>query len=173
MAVDAAVTVGDLGAAVAEVEATPGFPAAYAARVREAVRRLDPFPPFPLDVPQALALVTQESRIDVDVPLRTRRPGAKLAKVAVKRITAFYLRYLADQVGDLGQALVHLGTALAVRVEGVEQELGDLRQSTDMSLTDLARRVAALEAARRAAPPRAPAAGQRRRPPGAGPPAGA
>ncbi|MGH2718703.1 MAG: hypothetical protein ACRDJU_09005 [Actinomycetota bacterium] len=152
------VPIGDLAPALAELEASPAYPAAYLSRVREAVHRLDPLPPFPLDVPQALALVTQQSRVDVDVPLRTRRLGAKAAKIAIKRVTAFYLAYLADQVGDLGQALVHLGTALAVRVEGVEEELGDLRRSTDTSLADLARRIAALENGERDRPKNDPGA---------------
>ncbi|HLI57444.1 MAG TPA: hypothetical protein VKY26_10500 [Actinomycetota bacterium] len=159
-------TVDDLSTAVAELEAAPNFPAAYVGRVRTAVKRLEPFPPFPMDVPQALALVTQQSRIDVDVPFRSRRRSAKVAKVAVKRITAFYLRYLADQVGDLGQALVHMGTALAVKVEGVEADLVEARASTDAELARLADRVAALEQAQKAAPPRTTAGGGRaKRPP--------
>jgi hypothetical protein len=117
---------GGLEAAVAELEAAPSFPAAYAARVRAAVRRLDPLPAT-LDVPGALALVTQEARIDVDAPLRTRRQGAKAAKTVVKRLTAWYLKYLGDQVSDLGQAIVHLGEALAERVDGVKEEVDDLR----------------------------------------------
>ncbi|HEU5001809.1 MAG TPA: hypothetical protein VFW71_03395 [Actinomycetota bacterium] len=129
--------------------AQPSFPAAYVARVRAAVRRLDPFPPMPMDIPQALALVTQEARIDVDVPLRTRRRGARVAKLAVKRLTAFYLAYVAEQVGDLGQALVHLGSALADRVDGVEADLG----STQAELADLRRRLAALEGSAKAGPP--------------------
>lgn len=140
-----AVGIGDLDEGLEALEAAPTFPAAYVARVRQGVRRLDPFPPVPLDVPQALALVTQESRIDIDVPLRTRRRGAKMAKVAVKRMTAFYLRYLADQVGDLGQALVHMGTALAERVEEVESGVAEARAATEVELAALARRVAALE----------------------------
>jgi hypothetical protein len=117
---------GGLAGAVAELEASPSFPAAYAARVRTAVRRLDPLPAT-LDVPGALSLVTQEARIDVDAPLRTRRRGAKVAKIVVKRFTAWYLTYLGDQVSDLGQAMVHLGEALADRVEGVGKEVDDLR----------------------------------------------
>lgn len=149
----AGVPIGDLGAEVTELEAGPAYPAAYLDRVRVAVRRLDPFPPFPMDVPQALALVTQQARVDVDVPLRTRRPGAKAAKMAIKRLTAFYLAYVADQVGDLGQALVHLGTALAVRVEEVEDELAGLRGSTEARLAELARRVAELETSQHEAKP--------------------
>lgn len=145
-------TMADLPVALAALEASPDFPAAYVAKVRAAVRRLDPFPPVPLDVGQALELVTQESRIDIDVPLRTRRRGAKVAKVVVKRLTAFSMRYLADQVGDLGQALVHLGSALAARIEEVEIEAGEARAESDAAVAALARRVAALEEAARPRP---------------------
>lgn len=150
--------VDDLERAVGELEAGPSFPAAYAARVREAVRRLDPFPPTPLGVPQALALVTHQARIDVDVPLRTRRRGARTAKIAIKRATAWYLRYLADQVGDLGQAMVHLGIALADRVEAVQVQLGETRAATEADIELLRGRIAALEqaAAKAAAPPARP-----------------
>ena len=80
-----------------------------------------------LDVPGALALVAQEARIDVDAPLRTRRRGAKAAKLVIKRMTAWYLKYLGDQVSDLGQAMVHLGQALSEQVDGVKGEVEDLR----------------------------------------------
>jgi hypothetical protein len=143
----AAQVVNDLGQAVEALQAAPSFPAAYAARVREAVRRLDPFPPVPMDVPQALALVTHQARIDIDAPLRTRRRGAKAAKIAIKRATAWYLSYLADQVGDLGQALVHLGVALADRVEAVAAQLGETRAATEAEIELLRARIAALEAA--------------------------
>lgn len=144
----AVVLAGGLEDEVQALAAQPSFPAAYVARVRAAVRRLDPFPPMPMDIPQALALVSQEARIDVDVPLRTRRRGAKLAKMAVKRVTGFYLDYVARQVGDLGQALVHLGSALADRVDGMEAEIG----STQAEVADLRRRLAALEDAPKTAP---------------------
>ena len=117
---------GGLEAAVAALEAAPSVPAVYAARVRAAVRRLDPLPPT-LDVAGALALVTQEARIDVDAPLRARRRGARAVKIVIKRMTAWYLTYLGDQVSDLGQAIVHLGEALAERVDGVREEVDDLR----------------------------------------------
>lgn len=136
---------GQLLAEVAAAEAAPGFPVAYAARVRAAARRLDPLPTGPMDLPQALDLVVHQSRIDVDVPLRSQRRTAKVAKVAIKRATAWYLRYLADQVGDLGQSLVQLGTALARRVDTVAAEVAEERSTTQGELADLARRVAALE----------------------------
>jgi hypothetical protein len=117
-----------LAQAVQALEAAPSFPAAYADRVRAAVRRLAPFPPGPLAVPEALSLVAQEARIDVDAPLRTRRPGARTAKLVVKRLTAWYLQYLGNQVSDLGQAMVHLGEALSGRVDEVEGKVEELRR---------------------------------------------
>lgn len=132
---------------VAAAEAAPAFPTAYAARVRAAVRRLDPLPAGPMDVPQALELVVHQSRIDVDVPLRSQRRSAKVAKVAIKRATAWYLRYLADQVGDLGQSLAHLGMALAQRVDAVAADVAEERSATATELAQLRRRVTALETA--------------------------
>jgi len=117
---------GDLEVAVADLEAAPSFPSAYAQRVRAAVRRLDPLPPV-LDVPGALELVAQEARIDVDAPLRTRRRGARAAKIVVKRLTAWYLAYVGEQVTDLGQAMLRLGTALAGDLDGVRHDVDDLK----------------------------------------------
>ena len=147
--------VDELVVAARALEAGPAFPAAYAERVRAAVRRLDPLPSGPLDVPRALALVTQEARIDVDAPIRTRRRGARVAKLAVKRLTAWYLQYVGNQVGDLGQAMVHLGEALAGRVDGVHAEVEDLRSSTAGEIEELRRRLARLEAAASQAGPEA------------------
>ena len=70
-----------------------------------------------------------------------------MAKLAVKRLTAWYLQYVGNQVGDLGQAVVHLGEALAARVEAVHAEVEDLRSSTTGEIEQLRRRVARLEAA--------------------------
>jgi polyhydroxyalkanoate synthesis regulator phasin len=138
--------VDELVVAARALEAEPGFPTAYAERVRAAVRRLDPLPAGPLSVRQALALVTQEARIDVDAPLRTRRPGARVAKLAVKRVMAWYLQYVASQVSDLGQAMVHLGEAVSARLDGVQADLDALRSSAAGDVEELRRRVAALEA---------------------------
>ena len=135
-----------LDQAVVALEAMPSFPGPYAARVRAAVRRLDPLPPDPLNVSQALSKVSHQARIDVDAPLRSRRPGARVAKVAVKRATAWYLRYVADQVGDLGQAMVAMGVALAQRLEAVQAQMGDTRAATEAEIELLRARVAALEA---------------------------
>ncbi len=137
----------DPDAAVRELEEAPSFPAAYAQRVRAAVRRLDPLPPV-LDVPGALELVAQEARIDVDAPLRTRRRGARAAKVVVKRLTAWYLAYVGEQVSDLGQAMLRLGEALAGRVDDVRHDVDTLRE-----------RVERLERETRKAKPRQPPAG--------------
>ena len=149
--------VNDLDREVEALQAAPSFPAAYAARVREAVRRLDPFPPTPMDVPQALALVAHQARIDVDAPLRTRRRGARAVKIAIKRATAWYLGYLADQVGDLGQSLVHLGVALAERVEAVQAQLAETSAATGAEIELLRARIAALEAVSAAQPEPHPA----------------
>ena len=126
----------ELVLAARALEAAPTFPVAYAARVRSAVRRLDPFPPGPLDVPQALALVSQEARIDVDAPLRSKRRGAKMVKLAVKRLTAWYLLYVGQQVGDLGQSMVHLGEALSGRLESVQTEVEELRRRVERLETE-------------------------------------
>ena len=52
---------------------------------------------------------------------------ARAAKIVIKRMTAWYLKYLGDQVSDLGQAIVNLGEVLAERVDGVREEVDDLR----------------------------------------------
>jgi len=55
----------------------------------------------------------------------------KAAKTVVKRLTAWYLKYLGDQVSDLRTAIVHLGEGLAERVDGVREEVDDLRDRVE------------------------------------------
>ena len=110
-------------------------------RIRRATRRLAPFDAAHADLRAALALLDAQATIDVDVPTGSRVRAGSQVKRVVKRATAWYLRYLGNQVMLLGRATVQLGTALVERTEALEASSAGMRRELD----GLAARVAELE----------------------------
>ena len=109
-------------------------------RIRWATHRLAPIDTGG-DLRAALALLDAQATIDVDVPTGSRLRAGAPVKQAVKRVTAWYLRYLGNQVTLLGRATVQLGTALVERTEALEEASSRLRRDVD----GLAARLAELE----------------------------
>jgi hypothetical protein len=110
----------------------------YLDRIRRATARLAVRDGPPDDARMALLAVVDHTHIDVDVPTGSRRRGARLFKLSVKRLTGWYLRYLGQQVTLLGQAIVRFGTALTERTERLEEvarslqdEVGSLKSRVD------------------------------------------
>jgi hypothetical protein len=110
-------------------------------RIRLATHRLAPVDAGPADLRAALALLDAQATIDVDVPTASRLRAGSSVKQAVKVATAWYLRYLGNQVTLLGQATVRFGAALVERTETLEESSAALGRE----LADLAARVADLE----------------------------
>src|ERR1700730_5080274 len=71
-------------------------------RIRLATHRLAPIDAGRADLRAALALLEAHATIDVDVPTAARVRAGSSVKTAVKRATAWYLRYLGSQVTLLG-----------------------------------------------------------------------
>lgn len=88
--------------------------AAYVERARELAERLAARDIGPEDSAAALAAVRDVLELDVDSPTGGHQPAAAL-KPLVKRLTAWYLAYLAEQVNDLGFALLRVGETLDAR----------------------------------------------------------
>lgn len=111
-------------------ERSPG----YLDKVRSAASRLGRRGVEAAGVADALAALADLSSIDVDVPTASRQRGAHLVKVAVKRSTGWYLRYVGQQVSGFASAVTRLGVALddqatrlATRTEALEASTGRLR----------------------------------------------
>jgi hypothetical protein len=120
---------------------------AYLERARRLTERLSAREVAPGDVGAALAAARDVAALDADAPTTSARPEARLFKAGVKRMVAWYMVYLAEQVNDLGFALVRLGEALAAGVEHTEGEARELRSRLD----ELGSRVRELENSRRQA----------------------
>ena len=104
---------------------------AYVERVRRLTERLAARDVGPDDASGALDAVRGVVVVDVDAPTASTRPEARLLKTGVKRLTAWYLAYLAEQVNDLGFALLRLGETLAARADRAEAASGDLGARLD------------------------------------------
>ena len=116
---------------------------AYLERVRLATRRLSS-PDLPAgDVRAAIGATADAAAFNVDAPTASARPEGRLAKQAVKRAVGWYMRYLSEQLGDFGRAVLRTAEALADRVELLE---GRAHQS-EAYMAAVERRLADLEAA--------------------------
>lgn len=151
--------IAEVAEAAARMEAEGAVPADFLARVRTAAGRLGAAEVAPDDIRGAIAMAQGLVPIDVDAPTTSSRRTVVLAKRGIRRAAGWYLRHLARQVTALGEAVIRAETAVAGRLETVEQRMDEL--------TRLKERVERLEAAAgRDLGPGAAEAEPRRRPSG-------
>jgi hypothetical protein len=105
----------------------------YLAQVRRAAGRLGVRSTTSGDLDILLEDVADQAKIDAEVPTASRRREVRILKVAVKRLTGWYLRYLAQQVTALGESVSHLGRELAARSDALDVRA----QATDETVTAL------------------------------------
>jgi hypothetical protein len=107
----------------------------YIEKVRQATGRLSAREVVPEDIGQALQALRDVSAFDAEVPTGSPRREVQLVKTGVKRLSAWYMRYLSGQLNAFGTNIVALGDALVSRTERLEA-------STD----EMAARLGAVEA---------------------------
>jgi glycosyltransferase involved in cell wall biosynthesis len=101
--------------------------ASYLAQIRGAMSRIGRRTDTDDDgLASALADLDDAAGIDIDVPTASRRREAVVVKQGVKKLTGWYLRYLAQQITVLGQATSRLGTALVERADRIEDTTSGL-----------------------------------------------
>lgn len=123
----------------------------YLERVRQAAKRLAYRAPAPDDLEDALQALQDVSHFDLEVPTASNRREVELIKSGVKRLLAWYMRYLAVELNNFSAATARLAEVLARRTEKLEKGSDDLAARVGA----LEARVSQLEAgARRASPPR-------------------
>lgn len=113
--------------------------ARYLAQIRGAMARIGRRSgPDESDVASALADLADAATIDIEVPTASNVRAGRVAKQVIKRLTRWYLRYLAHQTTVLGQAATRFGTAMAERTDrledtasGLTDELGRLRERVE------------------------------------------
>jgi hypothetical protein len=77
-------------------------------------------------VPAALADVEDAATIDIEVPTASQRRAGRVVKQVIKKLTRWYLRYLAQQTTVLGRATLRLGAALAQQADRLEDTTSGL-----------------------------------------------
>ncbi len=107
----------------------------YIEKVRKATRRLRAYETNPEDVRGALQSVRTVASFNVEVPVLSARREVQLVKTGVKRLSGWYLGYLAAQLNAFAATVVRLGETMASRVEDLERN-GD----------EMAARLGAIEA---------------------------
>jgi glycosyltransferase involved in cell wall biosynthesis len=106
--------------------------ARYVAQIRAAVARIGRRSGSDdAGVPAALADLADSATIDVEVPMGSNRRAGRAVKQVIKKLTRWYLRYVAQQTTVLGQASVRLGAALAEQADRLEDTTSGL--ATEMA----------------------------------------
>jgi hypothetical protein len=98
----------------------------YIEKVRQAMRRLTSQDPEPEDVAQAVQAVRDRSSFDVEVPTASRRREFEMVKTGIKRLSVWYMRYLAGQLNAFANSVTQLGEALAARTQQLEGVTDDV-----------------------------------------------
>lgn len=77
---------------------------------------------------RSIDLVVQAAQINPAAPVDSGRPAGRVVKRVVGMLTFFYIRFLAEQVTDLGESASWMGSALCDYVAGLEAEVDALRE---------------------------------------------
>ena len=91
----------------------------YIEKVRQTTKRLSAREPAPEDLSGAVQAVCDVATFDVEVPVASRRRELELVKTGVKRLSVWYMRYLAEQLNAFGKSVSDLGDALAKRTDSL------------------------------------------------------
>ncbi|HUC14691.1 MAG TPA: hypothetical protein VMS00_09595 [Acidimicrobiales bacterium] len=91
----------------------------YIEKVRQTTKRLSAREPAPEDLSGAVQAVRNVATFDVEVPVTSRRRELELVKTGVKRLSLWYMRYLAEQLNAFGKSVADLGDALAKRTDAL------------------------------------------------------
>jgi hypothetical protein len=98
----------------------------YIEKVRQTTKRLSAQEPAPEDLSGAVQAVRNVATFDVEVPVTSRRRELELVKTGVKRLSVWYMRYLAEQLNAFGKSVSDLGDALAKRTDALASVSDDL-----------------------------------------------
>jgi hypothetical protein len=101
----------------------------YLERVREAAAALGLG--GGTDSEAALVALHDAAAFDLDPPVLSPSPAARYAKLAVKRLGAWYVRYLGEQVEVFAAAAAALGDALVRQAERLEERTASLHAQLD------------------------------------------
>jgi hypothetical protein len=102
----------------------------YIEKVRQATRRLKAREPTlgagPDAVRVSLDALREVANFDVEVPTASQHREWQYVKIAIKRLTSWYFRFLAAQLNVFGAHVINLGDTLASRTDGLESAADEL-----------------------------------------------
>ena len=104
-----------------------GFPAGELDRIDQAVRRRTSRSPA-TNLASHLRALDIAADIDVDAPVASSRAAGRGVKVAVQRLTGWYVGHLAEQVRRLGVATARALRASVARVDELERRVDALEE---------------------------------------------
>lgn len=107
--------------------AADGFPAEQLDAIDAAVKRRTARAPG-ANVGGRLRELERAADIDIDPPVASDQRGGRGVKVAVAKLTGWYVGYLAAQVRDLGNATARAVRASAARVDELERRVEELER---------------------------------------------
>jgi len=98
----------------------------YIEKVRKATQRLRARETDPDNVQEAIEALRDVSTFDVEVPTASQRRELEFVKAAIKKLTIWYMRFLAAQLNVFGAHVVRLGSALSQRTDALESASDEL-----------------------------------------------
>ncbi len=104
---------------------------------------------------RSLDALREVATFDVEVPTASQRREWEYVKIAIKRLTSWYFRFLAAQLNIFGAHVLNLGDTLAARTDGLESASDELAVRLGAAEERL-RRLEALSDTRTAGPSVAP-----------------
>lgn len=116
----------EIEAAARDTPAHADFPAEYIAQVHAAGERFALRTADPGDIRAALALLEEQTNINVTAPVESRNRGVSAAKMVVRKSVFFTTNHLAEQMRALGWAAASVGQATAERIEELEARVLEL-----------------------------------------------
>jgi hypothetical protein len=111
----------------------------YVEKARMAARRISSAQANPEDLRQVAQAVRDVAAFDVEVPTASQHREWELVKVGVKRLSVWYMRYLAQQLNEFGARVARMGDALAARTEKLERGSEELEARIGAAEERLAR----------------------------------
>ena len=97
----------------------------YVSRVRSATRQVtEPGPEY--DVEATLRNMREAAIFDADAPVHSARPELQAVKSGVKKLSSWYMRYLATQLNSFAAALLDWADLMARRAQDVEGDVDGL-----------------------------------------------
>ncbi|HET9732496.1 MAG TPA: methyltransferase domain-containing protein [Acidimicrobiales bacterium] len=121
----------DIDEEVRQRRASGDFPPSLERELDLAFDRVSPVAPADGEFGDAIKAADRAAFINVAVPTASNKPGVDIVKRVLKKLMAWYLDYLAQQVTSFGGAVVRALRAIGERIDRLEGQAEALRPAPD------------------------------------------